>query len=160
MYIYLKTINADNRKIDKWTWRAGDTGTEKTVYLTDFENILSPVVSLDYDSSVITSNYNYVYIPAFKRYYYIAGLSCDDGKRIYINLTVDVLNSYKDGILSAPANVIRSQSAGVNYCKDDCLPLDPTRFILHTQPLKENVFSNQRPIRKPNYILGVNTSIT
>lgn len=135
MYIYLKSVSADNRQVNKWTWAAGNTGTEKIIYLTDFENILSPTVCLDYDSNVLTSNYNYAYIPAFKRYYYIAGLSCDDGKRIYLHLSVDVLNTYKDGILSASANVIRSQSAGIGFFHDSKLPIEQDRTAKHMEQL-------------------------
>ena len=135
MKIYLKSITVDNRTVNKWTWAAGNTGTEKTVYLTDFENILSPTVCLDYDSAVLSSGFNYVYIPDFKRYYYIAGLSCDDGKRIYLNLSVDVLNTYKTGILAAPVNVIRSQSAGVGFFHDPKLPVEPDRTAKHMEQL-------------------------
>lgn len=159
MKIYLKSITDDVRKIDKWTWRAGDTGTEKTIYLTENTNILSPAVSLDYDSAVLSSGYNYCYIPDFKRYYHITGMSCDSGKTIVIQCAIDVLNTYKTGILSAPANVIRSESAGITYCNDDRLPVNPTQFIVHIQALRENVFTTQKPVRRPCYIMGVNTAI-
>lgn len=159
MKIYLKSITSDPRMIDKWTWRAGDTGTEKTVYLTDETNILYPVISLDYDAGVLVSGYNYVYIPDFKRYYYITGISCDNGKRIYTTCAIDPLNTYKSGILSAPVNVIRSENAGITYCSDDRLPVNPSQFKVHIQPLRENVFTTQKPFRQPNYIMGVNTAI-
>lgn len=156
MKIYLKSITADVRKVDKWT--RNNDGTEKTIYLTDNVNILYPRVILDYDSSVLTSGYNYCYIPDFKRYYYITALSCDSGKKIILDLSIDYLNTYKAAILSAPVNVIRSQSAGITYCSDERLPVNPSQFILHVQSLRENVFTTSYPFRKPNYILGVNTS--
>lgn len=135
MKIYLKSITADPRKIDKWTYGAGNTGTEKTIYLTDATNILYPVISLDYDGGVLTSGYNYCYIPAFNRYYYITGISCDDGKRIFITCSIDPLNTYKSGILSAPVNVVRSQSAGIGFFPDSKLPVEPDRTSKHMEQL-------------------------
>lgn len=129
MKIYLKNITADARKVDKWTYGAGNTGTEKTVFLTDNTNILYPTLCLDYDAGVFASGFNYCYVPDFKRYYFISGMQCDSGKRIYINCSIDVLNTYKTGILNAPANVIRSQSAGVGFFPDSKLPIEPDRVF-------------------------------
>lgn len=135
MKVYLKVINADARTVSKWTWN--NDGTEKTVYIMDNTNILYPTLSLDYDAGVLASGVNYVYIPAFGRYYFISGISCDNGKRIYINCSIDVLNTYKAGILSAPVNVIRSESAGIGYFPDSRLPVEPDRvkpFMKQLQP--------------------------
>ena len=133
MKIYLKTINADARTINKWTWN--NDGTEKTVFLTDNTNLLYPTLCLDYDAGVLTSGANYVYIPDFGRYYFISGMQCDNGKRIYINCSIDVLNTYKTGILNAPVNVLRSQSAGIGFFADSKLPIEPDRTQKHMEPL-------------------------
>lgn len=135
MKIYLKSISADARTVDKWTYAPGDTGTEKTVFLTDNTDLLHPTLCLDYDAGVLTSGANYVYIPDFKRYYFIAGMQCDNGKRIYINCSIDVLNTYKAGILAAPVNVVRSQSAGIGFFNDNKLPIEPDRTQKHMEAL-------------------------
>lgn len=155
MDIYLKTITADARKIDKWTFN--NDGTHKTIYLQDMTNIFYPRVTLDYDSSVLSAGYNYCYIPAFNRYYYISGLSCDAGKKIILDLSIDVLNTYKTAILSASVNVIRSESAGITYCNDERLPVNPSQFTLYSEPLKENVFPHSNAARY--YVLCVNTAV-
>lgn len=152
MKIYLKNVSADTRKIDKWTWAAGDGSTEKTIFLQDATDILYPVVCLNYDAGVLTSGYNYCYIPDFKRYYFINGITCDDGKRIYIHCAIDVLNTYKTGILSAPCNVIRSESAGINAFHDEKLPLCPDECFIQWAYL-ESPFT--RTAGSYNTVVGV-----
>lgn len=152
MTIYLKTINADTRTVDKWTYSAGDAGTSKTVFLTEQNDILYPTLCLDYDSSVLTSGFNYVYIPDFKRYYFINGITCDNGKRIYIHCGIDVLNTYKDGIKAASANVIRSESAGINAFHDEKLPICPDECLFQWAYL-ESPFT--RTAGTYNTVLGI-----
>lgn len=92
-------------------------------------SLLAPQVVLDFDSSVLSSGYNYCYIDTYDRYYYITDMAADSGKKIILTLGVDPLNTFKSQILASPVNVIRSQSTGVTYIKDDSLPIAPDQYI-------------------------------
>ena len=132
MTMFLHKYTGDNRCLNKWTYAdppaTGDS--KKSIDVYQLTSILAPQVTLDYDSSVLSSGYNYCYIKEWGRYYYITDISCDSGKKIILTLAVDALNTWRDGIKNSPVTVIRSESVGINYVPDKQLPIDPTRFTL------------------------------
>lgn len=69
-------------------------------------SILSPVIDIE---SAIYPNYNYAYMPAFSRYYYITDISYDAGLWV-ISMEVDVLATWKEYIQSTKTRVIFSTS--------------------------------------------------
>ena len=69
-------------------------------------SILSPSIELNHSNP---SNFNYCYIPEFKRYYFISNWTFNQG--IWIaSCNVDVLASYKESIGSSSLYVLRSAS--------------------------------------------------
>lgn len=61
---------------------------------------------LDIDNPTIrltsyTLDYNYVYIPVLKRYYYINDVTIDPNGVYILNLSIDVLMTFKDEILNS-----------------------------------------------------------
>lgn len=110
MQIVLFKNNDDKRKLTK-TLNGGLTISGKLTDLTDF---LNPVIELGYNADII--NYNYVYIPAFKRYYFVDNFSVDNNV-LTINLHCDVLMTYKNDILSSKALVTRTH-VGNKYLPD------------------------------------------
>ena len=128
----LMKYTGDNRKIDKGTYSTGAGSPWITKSYDTYKpcSLHSPTVTIDFDSTVLSNGYNYAYIKEYSRYYYITDMVADSAKRITLHLAIDVLNTYKTGIMSAPCNIIRSESAGINYTVDDMLPLDSLRYKL------------------------------
>lgn len=129
-------------------------GTAKALTPTSQIDVLNPVAVINYDSTYGDQiiNANYAYIDTFHRYYFIK-CSLDIAKRIIVSGSVDYLMSWKDGIANCSATVIRSQSAGVNYCIDKKYPVDPGRLSVHgiKFPQTELEFSNG--VTYPQFIM-------
>lgn len=60
-------------------------------------------------------NYNYCYIPKFKRYYFIRNQTLETKNFIRLYLHVDVLQSYQDIIRNSMAQIQVSSSKGNGY---------------------------------------------
>lgn len=124
--INLYTISADPREINKTLGTAINGNTPIQLYLRDDStDILTPEVSFPYSATYAAANY--AYIPSWGRYYFVEGMRVTPAGRLYLQLRIDVLKTYAAGILAAPVNVIRSQSAGINEVHDDKLPLAPDK---------------------------------
>lgn len=66
-------------------------------------------------SDVSVLNSNYCYIETFGRYYFIDDFESLGGIKYKFNLTVDVLNSYKDSILNTECLFMRGLKDGDFY---------------------------------------------
>ena len=62
--------------------------------------------------------YNYCYIALFGRFYFINDIVCRENGMEEISLSVDVLQSFKDGILNCKAIIERQKSKGNLYMTD------------------------------------------
>ena len=93
-------------------------GKNKTlVYETECEikgesSIINPVLILQYNEQLFASNY--VYIPAWSRYYFIDDMRVLTGGRVEISLSVDVLESFKDSILELDGILSDTEQTGLN----------------------------------------------
>lgn len=56
-------------------------------------------------------NFNYCYIHELNRYYFITNVSVVDSDNYDISLSLDVLKTYEDEIMSATATVVEQQDA-------------------------------------------------
>lgn len=79
------------------------------------QDILNPELTLTGSN---LSDYNYMYIARYKRYYYIDVSTFPTGKWI-INGHVDVLKSYAAGIKALTGTVSRSETLANGYLPDD-----------------------------------------
>lgn len=96
---------------------AEDKVVDKTSYLNE---VLTVHGSFQEDSSVIlmnirlqlkdVPNFNYAYIEAFKRYYYVTDIVSLSNGMWEITLNIDILMSYKDGIKNLTAFVDRQEN--------------------------------------------------
>lgn len=79
--------------------------------------MLSNVVGIDYQ------DYNYCYIPYLKRYYFIDSISSVNARIFKLQLSCDVLESYKNDILSSKARLRRNIKNGdyVNVSLDSSI---------------------------------------
>ncbi len=96
-------------------------------------SILTPRLRITWTDSL--TGYNYMYIPAFNRYYFITDISAEPAGQGIINATVDVLMSYAAAIKQCPAVVVRYSrreqrgSAKSTYMNDSQLPISNGRSI-------------------------------
>lgn len=128
-------------------------GTAHTIQPTNAVNMLSPTLVIDYDSSLI--NANYCYIELFDRYYWCS-ISIDTASRMIIQCTCDYLMSWKNHIKNCNANIVRSESVGVNYVVDDMLPIDPNRFFVEGVEFPGDPLTYSDDPAAPIYLLVVN----
>ena len=74
--------------------------------LKESTSITNPVITIRYNYPT----FNYVYIEEFNRYYYVEDIVSINYDLWELHLSVDVLMSYKDGILNTTGFIERSQS--------------------------------------------------
>lgn len=114
MTITLYKNQSDKRYITK-TLADAKTLTNCRIY--EDNSISTPSIRIETDS-VIPAGYNYAYIPDFGRYYYITDIEVANGY-IIVSLSVDVLMTYKNDILSSEVIVGRQESQFNTYLADD-----------------------------------------
>lgn len=124
--------------------------TIKDVILKHDVSIINPILALqeNYDGYV---DFNYFYIPKFKRYYYITNVDFSNNIA-YITGAVDTLASYKSNILNSTLYVIRSQSYWNGNILDSLYPTDskPTyKTVDFTSPFMTSAYKEQG-----SYIIG------
>lgn len=125
--------------------------TMKEVILKHDVSIINPVLALqeNYDGYV---DFNYFYIPKFKRYYYITNVDFSNNIA-YISGTVDVLASYRVDILNSTQYIIRSQTYWNGNILDSLYPTDskPTyKTVDFTSPFMTSAYKEQG-----SYIIGM-----
>lgn len=97
-------------------------GTSYGIYLKDATGILSPQVEIHFTGAGDPSAYNYAYIAAFGRYYFVREWTYNKG--IWIaRLEVDALASWKSYIGGATLYVTRAASAWNNRVVDNLYPM-------------------------------------
>lgn len=67
---------------------------------------------------------NYCYIDKFKRYYFINSITVTSAQRVIMDLTCDVLYTYKDDILKCKGTCLRSESTGKTIIQDNKYPIN------------------------------------
>ena len=98
MNIYFYNVKDDRRALVKTLINTGAGANLKatlTGHLKDDCSILDPVIEVAYNADILTSNY--MYIPAFGRYYFINNITTST-QRLYISAHVDVLMTYSTDI--------------------------------------------------------------
>lgn len=108
-------------KRDNSTKRPTGTGTEYSCILKDGCGILNPVIKLDIGLTSDPSAYNYAYIAAFERYYFIEEWYFEDALWS-ASLKVDVLATYKSEIGSSSLYVMRAAAANNGNIIDNLYP--------------------------------------
>ena len=88
--------------------------TEFNIKIKKNTDITKPEIILRSDVYI---DFNYAYIPKFGRYYFIKNKEVFPNKIYKLNLECDVLESFKEDILSSTATIIKSNS-GNNYIDD------------------------------------------
>lgn len=110
-----------HKKRDNSTKRPTDSGTTYNCVMKHGCGILNPSISLDLGLSTDPSNFNYAYISAFGRYYFIEEWYFEE--RLWTaQLKVDVLATYKTQIGDANLYVLRSSAENNGRVIDTLYP--------------------------------------
>lgn len=99
MVIRFSKFSGDNRQLTKVV--SDEIEVQGT--LRDKCDLITPQLLVKVD----VREYNYVYIPEFKRYYYVKGVTVYRTGVYVVDLKVDVLMSYRDSILEFSGVVSR-----------------------------------------------------
>lgn len=94
------------------------TGTQYSCNILTPSDIIAPIVEI---SANDLTGYNYAYIPAFHRYYFIEGITFDSGLW-RLALQCDVLATYKTTIGAQTLYVIRAAGASNGAIQDNMYP--------------------------------------
>lgn len=145
--IQLMNNSSPVEKIGK-TLSAGST---YNCALKDDTSVLDPVIILQTSDNIF--NYNYMYISDFGRYYFIKDIKSLNNNRWEVSAHVDVLETYKNSILTNNA-VIRRQQNKYNLYLDD-----PEYKTYNTESIETIKLKNGSGFTKNlKYILTVNGS--
>lgn len=111
MLISIYKCNDEYNKINKVL----PVAINVTGNLTENSSIINPIITIEYNENIL--EYNYCYVPAFKRYYYINNIIVKN-KTLELHLHVDVLKSFSNDILNSKALITRS-NIGNRYLADN-----------------------------------------
>lgn len=111
MIVELYNTKDSNNVINK-------TKTDLTSYdikFKDVADIQNPTIILRSETPIKN---NYAYIPDFDRYYFIDSINIQPNNIYHLNLTVDVLESFKDDILNSSGTITRKENSNKYYDND------------------------------------------
>ena len=103
MTIQLGHYSGEKNKINK----SVSFSKECTGQLRDEADVTNPAIMIEAPVSEVCG-YNYAYIPAFKRWYFIQNCTSYRTSMTVIVMTVDVLFTYKEAILNSQSIITRS----------------------------------------------------
>ena len=90
--------------------------TFDSVLFKESTNVIEPVVTFKGDETIFSKNY--AYIPTFNRYYFITGIKVFPANFYELSLKVDVLESFKNDILSSSGFISKSTDINPYYNGD------------------------------------------
>lgn len=93
-------------------------------------SIVNPSITIEIDN---LSQYNYMYIPIFHRYYFITNSTVVQNKIWRIDAHTDVLMSSKDDLLKNKCVVEKVENGGSNYVDDGSWTVRADSFVQATQ---------------------------
>lgn len=128
-----------------------DSGETFTCVLKDNTSILNPSIIILSNSASIPT-YNYMYISDLGRYYFIDDVVSLNNNRWEIRGHVDVLETYKSGILAQSAVIKRQQSKYNLYLND------PDFMTYNNDTIQIKKFSTSAFSKTLKYALVVNGS--
>ena len=122
MNITIYQCKDDRRKLNKTLSAA----RSYNVSLKDDTSAVNPTLIL---SQPLPPNYNYCYIPIFKRYYFITDSRVLIAKQYEITLACDVLMSFAATIKDSPVILRRSSNLGNKLIPDNIPLLSQRQYI-------------------------------
>ena len=128
MQIQLLRCTAENNRINKSDYISDVFAVEGNII--EESSILDPVITLEKVTPPQDNYYNYMYIPAFKRYYFITDITCVYDRMWKISAHVDVLYTYMSEILNNKCIICKSedQSKSNLYLNDGSFVMDSRKY--------------------------------
>jgi hypothetical protein len=108
MKLFLYNVTDDSQTINKTL----GVGYELTINLKHDTDIINPSIILMSVLGVDFKNYNYAFIDGLERYYFIDKIQNKNAKLWELDLTCDVLETYKLNILNSNARFMRNIRTG------------------------------------------------
>ena len=90
-------------------------GVTIPIHLKRETDILSPVLTLTNKTGIDYSQFNYCYIDVLKRFYFIRTVRQLNSALFHVELSCDVLETYKERILASKARFKRKVKTGDYY---------------------------------------------
>lgn len=118
-------------------------GTEVDCYLKESTSVLKPVLILDFNPAI----YNYLYIPDFKRYYFITDVRFIGNETFEMQASCDVMGSWRESILNSTQYITRSASGWNKDILDNMFPA--------TAGMKKNVLWSQQLTAISDFKTGI-----
>ncbi len=140
-------------KLPNSTKRPSGTAKEYQCLLKDACSVLNPSIELYIPFTENPAQYNYCYIPAWDRYYYVSDWSYSPTTCWMANLNNDALASWRDTIGAASEYVERAASSYDLAVGDAYYPATATRTfqkISHT-----NIWAANDDYSKGFYVVGI-----
>lgn len=126
MVIKLYKNYSDNRAINKSI--KNEIKLTGTLRNTDV-SIIDPDILIEQNEKIF--NYNYAYIPEFKRYYYIQNIISVRNNLLMVSMHCDVLMSFKKEFLGNNGYIDNSQKYANMYLNDSKLPVQQNTEITY-----------------------------
>lgn len=116
------------------------SGTSFRCVLKHDSSIIAPVITLDIGTDT-APDYNYAFIPAYGRYYFIDEWSWTENRLWSASMSVDALATYRDVIGSTPLYILRASNAYDGDIIDNTYPAKTNstyQNVYGTDPFTEN----------------------
>lgn len=129
--------NSDNNELNKVL----EDAETYSIDIKDSINIITPVILID--TAVDLKSYNYAFIDGLDRYYYIDSVDLLNGTLYKLNLSVDVLMSFKTGIKAMKGILVKTNDERyVNYDLNDGSFINQEGKVIEVQvfPKRDKTF--------------------
>lgn len=132
------TVTDDPRVIGKDLTTT--VGSKVDCLIWDTSTLTEPRLVLTYNADIFGSA-NYVHLGApFNRYYFMSPPGTISGGRMVVNCTVDVRESFKDGIEALTPLVKRREDYNHGLLVDQYLPFNSGYSVSYLTPLETTLF--------------------
>lgn len=140
---------AENNRVDKTDYLT-EVGTLSGAFRKEC-SLLSP--SIEYQSEDIPT-FNYVFIPAFNRYYFVTSLTTVNKNLWRMDLKCDVLMTYKNGIALLTAIIARQENDYNDDLIDTEIPTEKEPTVTY-QEIENTVLNTQEKGGIHSFVLTV-----
>ena len=155
MTIYLYNCSDDKRVMHKTL----TGGYSVSAVLLESSSVINPRLKLSWNDNYVSCNY--LYVPAFNRFYFINDITADVGGIAIIDAHVDVLKTYAAAIENCSAVVVRSTrmnqrgSVRSTYIPDNKLPIEQGRSIKAVEFSGTDLNIDTATMTSTNFVLNV-----